>query len=56
MDPYKLTYDKYAHRFKKAIEQLNLNPEHRPHDPRNTFITRAKKAGVDECIKRNGGT
>lgn len=53
---YKLTYDKYAHRFKKAIEQLNLNPEHRPHDPRNTFITRAKKADVDEyALKEMAG-
>lgn len=53
---YKLTYDKYAHRFKKAIEQLNLNPEHRPHDPRSTFITRAKKAGVDEyALKEMAG-
>ena len=53
---YKLTYDKYAHRFKKAIEQLNLNPEHRPHDPRNTFITREKKAGVDEyALKEMAG-
>lgn len=53
---YKLTYDKYAHRFKKAIEQLNLNPEHRPHDPRNTFITCAKKAGVDEyALKEMAG-
>lgn len=53
---YKLTYDKYAHRFKKAIEQLNLNSEHRPHDPRNTFITRAKKAGVDEyALKEMAG-
>lgn len=45
---WKLTYDKYANRFKKVISELNLNPEHRPHDPRKTFITRCKKAGVDE--------
>lgn len=45
---WKLTYDKYANRFKKVINQLGLNPEHRPHDPRMTFITRCKKAGVDE--------
>ena len=45
---WKLTYDKYAHRFAKAIAQLHLNPEHRPHDPRKTFITRCKKAKVDE--------
>ena len=43
-----LTYDKYKHRFDKAILDLHLNPEHRPHDPRKTFITRAKKAGADE--------
>lgn len=43
-----ITYDKYAHRFKKVIDCLELNPEHRPHDPRTTFITNCKKAGVDE--------
>lgn len=43
-----LTYDKYSNRFKKAIKELSLNPGHRPHDPRMTFITRCKKAGVDE--------
>ena len=45
---YKVTYDKYSYRFKAAIAALNLNPEHRPHDPRNTFVTRAKKAKIDE--------
>lgn len=45
---YKVTYDKYSYRFKAAIAALNLNPEHRPHDPRNTFVTRAKKAEIDE--------
>ena len=45
---WKLTYDKYANRFKKVMAQLNLHPEHRPHDPRITFITRGKKANVDE--------
>ncbi|WP_432629028.1 tyrosine-type recombinase/integrase [Brotaphodocola sp.] len=45
---WKITYDKYAKRFKKVIAQLGLNPEHRAHDPRMTFITRCKKAGVDE--------
>lgn len=43
-----LTYDKYANRFKKVIGELNLNPEHKAHDPRLTFATRCKKAGVDE--------
>ena len=43
-----MTYDKYRHRFEKAIGILGLNPEHRAHDPRKTFITMAKKSGVDE--------
>lgn len=45
---WKITYDKYSSRFKKVISQLNLNPEHRPHDPRTTFITMGKKSGMDE--------
>lgn len=45
---WKLTYDKYANRFEKVIAQLHLNPKHRAHDPRTTFVTRCKKAGVDE--------
>lgn len=44
----KLTYDKYRHRLEKIISRLNLNPEHRAHDGRVTFITRAKKFHVDE--------
>lgn len=42
-----MTYDKYSYRFTKVIESLGLNKEHRPHDPRKTFITRCKKADVD---------
>ena len=45
---YKLTYDKYAYRYSSIIKLLNLNPEHRPHDPRKQFATMAKKYGVDE--------
>lgn len=52
----KITYDKYAGRFSKIISELNLREDHRPHDPRTTFITMAKKAGVDEyVIKRLAG-
>ena len=29
-------------------DELNLNPEHRPHDGRKHFVTMAKKYGVDE--------
>lgn len=43
-----LTYEKYSGRFKAVIKKLNLNPEHRPHDPRVYFVTQAKKYGVDE--------
>lgn len=45
-----ITYDKYAGRFTKIITALNLKADHRPHDPRKTFITMAKKAGVDEYV------
>lgn len=48
-----LTYDKYQYRFEKLRDALNLNPEHRPHDPRMHFVTMAKEAKVDEyAIKR----
>lgn len=42
-----MTYDKYRTRFNKVIAALHLNPEHKPHDPRMTFVTRCKKAGTD---------
>ena len=48
-----ITYDQYSYRFKKVVKELNLNPDHRPHDPRKHFITIAKKYNVDEyAIKR----
>lgn len=35
---------------------MKLNPDHRPHDGRNTFITMCKNAGVDEyAIKKMVG-
>lgn len=53
---WKMTYDKYTKRFEKVIKELNLNQEHRPHDPRMTFVTMAKKAGVaDAAIKKMVG-
>lgn len=45
---WKLTYDKYANRFSQVIKQLSLNENHRPHDPRKTFVTMAKKSGMDD--------
>ena len=44
----KLTYDKYYHRFNKILNALDMNLEHRPHDPRMHFVTQAKKYEVDE--------
>ena len=45
-----ITYDKYAGRFAKVVESLKLREDHRPHDPRTTFITMAKRANVDEYV------
>lgn len=44
----KLTYNRYQRVFSRIRDELNLNPEHRPHDGRKHFVTAAKKAGVDE--------
>lgn len=44
----KLTYDKYNYRFSRLINDLSLNLEHRPHDPRKHFITLAKNNSLDE--------
>lgn len=43
-----LTYSKYKERFARVRESLNLNPKHRPHDPRKHFVTKAKHYNVDE--------
>lgn len=47
-DSWKMTYDKYNYRFEKTMDALNIITPHRPHDPRVTFVTMGKKAGVDE--------
>lgn len=48
-----ISYKEYLSRFDKTISELNLNPEHRPHDCRKTFATNAKRVGMDEyAIKR----
>lgn len=43
-----LNVKQYSYAFKKIVKELNLNPNHRPHDPRKEFITNAKKYNVDE--------
>lgn len=45
---YRLTYDRYAKQFRKIKRNMNLNPDHRPHDGRKHFVTMAKKYKVDE--------
>lgn len=44
----KLTYSRYEKAFARIRDELNLNPDHRPHDGRKHFVTAAKKYGVDE--------
>ena len=43
-----LTYDKLRHRFEAMVKEVHLNPEHRAHDGRKTFVTLCKKYNVDE--------
>ena len=42
------TYDKYRQRFLKIRNELKLNSQHRAHDGRIHFVTKAKKYEVDE--------
>lgn len=51
-----LTYRIYATQFKKIIDELKLNSEHKPHDGRKQFVTMAKKYKVDDfAIKYMAG-
>ena len=45
-----LKYDRYYKEYRNIIGQLQFNPNHKPHDPRKTFITMAKKADMNEWI------
>ena len=48
-----ITYPRYSDELSRIIKQLNLNPEHKPHDARKQFVTMGKKYGMDEyAIKR----
>lgn len=44
----KLTYSRYSNVFNAIVTELNLNPDHRPHDGRKHFVTKAKEYNVDE--------
>ncbi len=43
-----LTYDKYRGRWKKIMNRFNM--DHKPHDTRHTFITKAKAVNMNEYI------
>ena len=43
-----MTYDKYRKRFQKVMDKLHM--EHRPHETRHTFITKAKACNMDEYV------
>lgn len=46
-----MSYDKYQKKFNKLMKELDM--DHRPHDPRKTFITMCKNSGLDEyAIKK----
>lgn len=47
---YQRSYHRYSRDFHSLIEKYNMNPQHRPHDPRKTFVTEAKRYGVDDNV------
>ena len=45
-----LNYEQYRYSYKKIMKALGMN--HKPHETRHTFISRAKESGLDEyCLK-----
>lgn len=44
----KITYIRYVENLPVLLNALNINPQHRPHDGRVTFVTLAKKYQMDE--------
>lgn len=44
----KLTYDRYARIFERIKNEIGLNVNHRPHDGRKYFVTKAKQYNMDE--------
>lgn len=52
-EDHRMNYETYANHFERIMKKLSLNPAHRPHDCRKTFVTMAKSVGMDEyAIKR----
>lgn len=48
MQDTKYTYDRYKKAFKSVVKDLGLDPQHKPHDGRKTFVTLCKQYKVDE--------
>lgn len=49
----RLTYKRYRDLFYNVTNTLELDPDHKPHDGRKTFVTMAKNAEVNEyALKR----
>lgn len=51
-DYRQMDYFFYYRQFSRAIEEIGLNPQHKPHDCRVHFATNAKKSGMDEYIRK----
>lgn len=47
-DDTQMTYSRFNKCFNAIVKRLNLNPDHRPHDGRKHFVTKAKEAHLDE--------
>ena len=47
-DDIRFTYYRYTKCFNTIVRCLDLNPDHRPHDGRKHFVTKAKEALLDE--------
>jgi integrase len=48
MKDTRLNYNRYLRAFSDIKNDLELHPDHKPHDMRKQFVTMAKEAGVDE--------
>lgn len=50
---HRIDYPKYLQGFRNIIKELNMNPNHKPHDARMGFITHAKASNINEfALKR----
>lgn len=45
---FKMSYTRYRRIFYRVLKQLGISEDHKPHDPRKTFVTMAKEYKMDE--------